>query len=166
MDVPKSNELWELVGIVSGPEPQRTLFEQEIISIAKRENLITLIVRGLPINKGYISNIENITLCAHLDSKTLASALVNAKYIICRSGYSTIMDLLALRKSALLVPTPGQTEQHYLSEHFNGIGIFRTCMQDKLKSITRKDIEVSRWPLPEGIQYPFFNQHSNIYFCK
>ena len=40
-----------------------------------------------------------------------------ASLIISRSGYSTIMDLVQLQKRAILVPTPGQTEQEYLASY-------------------------------------------------
>ena len=36
--------------------------------------------------------------------------------VICRSGYSTLMDLAALSKKSILVATPGQTEQEYLAQ--------------------------------------------------
>ncbi len=55
-----------------------------------------------------------------------------AKHIICRSGYSSVMELLALKKSALFVPTPGQTEQEYLAEYYEKEGLFSHCTQDKL----------------------------------
>jgi len=42
------------------------------------------------------------------------------------------MELLALKKSALFVPTPGQTEQEYLAEYYEKEGLFSHCTQDKL----------------------------------
>ena len=38
--------------------------------------------------------------------------------IICRPGYSTVMDLAKLEKKAFFIPTPGQTEQEYLAKSF------------------------------------------------
>ncbi len=92
------------IAIVSGPEPQRSLFEQELRLRLCREPHSFLILNGttstLPINK-------------------MRQAIVNAQRIICRSGYSTIMDLDALGclSKAELIPTPGQTEQEYLAIH-------------------------------------------------
>ena len=46
--------------------------------------------------------------------------LMNAsEFIIARSGYSTIMDLVTLERNAILVPTPGQTEQEYLAHYMH-----------------------------------------------
>jgi len=67
----------------------------------------------------------NITIVPYLNDTELASALLGAKHIIARSGYSTIMDLHALgllqapitnhQSSIELIPTPGQPEQEYLA---------------------------------------------------
>ena len=60
---------------------------------------------------------DNITLVPHLPNDQLSEVLTQAKYTVCRSGYSTLMDLAALKKSALCIPTPGQTEQIYLANY-------------------------------------------------
>ena len=51
--------------------------------------------------------------------------------IFCRSGYSTIMDLSKLGKKAILIPTPGQTEQEYLAKHLKKRKICYSQSQDK-----------------------------------
>ena len=56
----------------------------------------------------------------------------NARIIISRAGYSTIMDLVKLQKSALLVPTPGQTEQEYLAAFLKERSFFYSVGQDEL----------------------------------
>ena len=75
-----------------------------------------LIVCGQPQATRNERNIGNISLVAHLSDIEMAAVLLGAKKIICRSGYSSIMDLSALKclHKAELVPTPGQTEQEYL----------------------------------------------------
>ena len=73
-------------------------------------------VRGLPNDKHQPANILNIHFENHLTTEALSAALSNAKLVICRSGYSSIMDLLKFRKKAVLIPTPGQTEQLYLAK--------------------------------------------------
>ena len=55
-----------------------------------------------------------------------------ANYIVCRSGYSTVMELLALNKPALYVPTPGQTEQEYLAGYYKDEGLYDFCRQEDL----------------------------------
>ncbi|MFM7014686.1 MAG: glycosyltransferase, partial [Bacteroidota bacterium] len=109
---------YEVVVLISGPEPQRSIFQEACVKEAKRIKKKTLILLGLP-NKKEMTTNGNITLASHLDHRQLSSTLINAKYIVCRSGYSTLMDLAALNKTALCIPTPGQTEQLYLAEHLS-----------------------------------------------
>ena len=60
---------------------------------------------------------NNLTIVSHLSSKELNKAILQSRFIISRSGYSTIMDLHKLGKNAILIPTPGQTEQEYLANY-------------------------------------------------
>lgn len=116
-DISSQKEQYEVVAVLSGLEPQRTIFEKDIINrFSNREEHI-LIVRGLPNNPSTIITHSNITLVPYLDDKRLQQVLLEAKKIIARSGYSTLMDLKALNcfEKAELHPTPGQTEQEYLA---------------------------------------------------
>lgn len=106
---------YDLLVILSGPEPQRTMLEEIIRDQLKTGDLKTLIVRGLPSNTDKFSPSGNLTLASHLPSNTLRTLIKTSKRIIARSGYTTIMDLIALGKTALLIPTPGQPEQQYLA---------------------------------------------------
>src|SRR5665811_920349 len=107
---------YDVVAVISGVEPQRTIFEDNLILKYKNSVEKTLIVRGQPQATKKESKIGNISLVSHLPDSELAAVLLGAKKIICRSGYSTIMDLDALKclQKAELIPTPGQTEQEYL----------------------------------------------------
>jgi len=107
---------FEVVAVLSGVEPQRTLLEKAIIKRYSTANHQTLIVSGQPYEAKKEIKIGNITFVSHLRSMELAEFLVGSKHIISRSGYSTIMDLVALNclEKAELIPTPGQTEQEYL----------------------------------------------------
>ena len=58
--------------------------------------------------------------------------LNRAKFVVCRSGYTTVMELVALNKPALMIPTPGQTEQEYLASHYRKTGLFFTANQNGL----------------------------------
>jgi len=107
---------YDLLVILSGPEPQRTILEEKICNQLKMSRLKTLIVRGLPSHTDEFSPSDNLTLVPHLPSNKLRVLIKASKMVITRSGYSTIMDLIALRKTALLIPTPGQTEQQYLGK--------------------------------------------------
>ncbi|MDD3321148.1 MAG: hypothetical protein PHS59_06870 [Paludibacter sp.] len=109
---------YDVVGIVSGPEPQRTIFENYLINKYKSEPYKTLIVSGQPEKENFKKTKGNISIFSHLSDNDLASFLVGSKKIICRSGYSTIMDLETLNclDKAEFIPTPGQTEQEYLAK--------------------------------------------------
>ena len=62
--------------------------------------------------------INNLTIVSHLNAKDLNTAILQSNLVICRSGYSTVMDLIELEKNAFFIPTPGQTEQEYLANRF------------------------------------------------
>ncbi len=77
-------------------------------------------MRGLPGSDLPIPHIrEGVQIWNHLPSNALSKLLNDSEYIIARSGYSTIMDLLAIKRNAILVPTPGQTEQEYLGHYLH-----------------------------------------------
>src|SRR5690606_35008904 len=71
-----------------------------------------------------------------------AQLVAQSRHLLCRSGYSTLMDLLALNRSALLVPTPGQTEQEYLAEYVSSKFPFRTINQRLLRKAERQILPV------------------------
>ncbi|MFN5423586.1 MAG: glycosyltransferase [bacterium] len=118
--------------LLSGPEPQRSILEELLIKQLKGCAEKILFVRGLPLSKNSLESIQNINFKNHLDNNELSRCMSTAKMVICRSGYSTIMDLLKLNKKALLIPTPGQTEQIYLAERLSKIGWFTTQQQEEL----------------------------------
>jgi len=115
--------------LISGPENQRSVFEKIIkdqISAISDKYEYT-IIRGLPEEKSDLDPGWN----NHMPSKELMNTIGKADAIICRSGYSTIMDLLTLNKTALLVPTPGQAEQEYLAEYLSSKKLFCTMSQNE-----------------------------------
>jgi len=109
-----------LLILLSGPEPQRTEFENMLFGQLANSTIDTVVVRGLPGSDFPLPFIrEGIQIWNHLPSNVLNELLNSSKYIVARSGYSTIMDLLAVKKNAILVPTPGQTEQEYLGHYLH-----------------------------------------------
>lgn len=111
-----TNNDYEVVAVLSGVEPQRTIFENELIAKYRNEPFKILIVKGQPEITKVVTNIGNITIVSHLSSNEMEAVLKGAKRIVSRSGYTTIMDLAALSclEKAEFFPTPGQTEQEYL----------------------------------------------------
>lgn len=132
----ESNEKKNILAILSGPEPQRTIFEDLLIKQINQYNLKASIVLG----KKNTTKLkyENIEIIEIADRNTLYKLINEAEIIICRAGYSSIMDLVALGKSAILVATPGQTEQEYLSDFLSKKKLFTKADQstfDLRKSI-------------------------------
>ncbi|NVK27504.1 MAG: glycosyltransferase [Flavobacteriia bacterium] len=109
--------------ILSGPEPARTEWENELRSIREALPQGGLIVRGKP-----EENSSEEGFVDYLNRDELSQLYADTDVVICRSGYSTLMDLDALGKKALLIPTPGQTEQEYLAVHQTNEG-WRTAKQ-------------------------------------
>ena len=124
------NFMYDIVAIISGPEPQRTIFEKLIISKAKGSQYKVLMVLGRPELHEQKQLTPNISIVSHLPQQEMLEALLNAQVIISRSGYSTIMDLAALGKKAIFIPTPGQTEQEYLGRYFYDQGL-HLCVNQK-----------------------------------
>ncbi|MEY4931068.1 MAG: hypothetical protein RI909_1792 [Bacteroidota bacterium] len=125
-------ESYRLVGLVSGPEPQRDIFEKLLIKEFTALNQPGLIVRGIPNQSSEEIRQGCISLLSHAPANQLKEIISTADIIISRSGYSTIMDLYALRKKRVIfVPTPGQTEQEYLAGELERRTIAYTQAQDK-----------------------------------
>lgn len=111
-------EEYDILAIFSGPEPQRTIFEQIILKQLEASDLKAVVVRGLPnADTKIVSSNSNISIFNHLNTSAFFEYFQKSKAVICRAGYSSIMDLVVLKKRAILVPTPGQTEQEYLAKY-------------------------------------------------
>ena len=125
-----SEKKYDLLISISGPEPQRTIFEKIILKDLQTYTGKALFVRGLPGSIQEI-NIKNplITFKNHLAANELNEAMLAAEMIISRCGYTTVMDVVKLKKKAILVPTPGQTEQEYLAGYLKERKIFYTTAQ-------------------------------------
>ena len=124
-----------VLALVSGPEPHRTSFEALLARELPGSGLSFRLVRGLPhSNEGSPEHTFN-----HLPSSELSALIQSAGAIISRPGYSTIMDLAALKKKAIFVPTPGQTEQLYLAKELDRKKIAPMILQDKFSLIPALD---------------------------
>lgn len=126
---------YDIIAILSGPEPQRTIFEEIVLMQTQQLNLKAVVVRGKPSQNAIakakdkaISSLINeipsqarndgsIKIFNHLSTNELYQYIQQSKIVVCRSGYSSIMDLATLGKKAILVPTPKQTEQEYLAQY-------------------------------------------------
>lgn len=117
--VPSGNTgiTYDVAVVLSGPEPQRSLLEEVISSQLRATSLRYVIVRGV------IADGENNGAVNFLTTARLQELMEQSGIVICRSGYSSVMDLAALGKNAILIPTPGQTEQEYLAAELTRRGI-------------------------------------------
>ena len=107
----------DVLAIVSGPEPQRSIFEELLRKQLTASKFKAVLVLGKT-EENKVEEIGNLKLISHLNAKSLNQQMVNANVVISRSGYSTVMDITKLNKKAIFVPTPGQTEQLYLAKYF------------------------------------------------
>ncbi|MGB3545478.1 MAG: glycosyltransferase [Saprospiraceae bacterium] len=107
---------YTIVVLLSGPEPQRTYLERELIAGLTNFPGRHLLIRGKPEAGGSRRRAGNLEIIDLLVGEELARVLAAAGRVICRSGYSSLMDLAAVGGAAVLIPTPGQTEQIYLAE--------------------------------------------------
>lgn len=117
--------------LASGPEPQKSVFIKTISTQLKQLGKKATVVCGNPLKNEHSSD-HQITYISHLNGCEMEQVIRNAEIIICRSGYSTIMDLIRLQKKALLVPTPGQTEQLLLAFHLQKRGFYKSVLQSKI----------------------------------
>ena len=113
---------YDFLAIVSGPEPQRTILEKGLIKALKNRKEKSLIVLGKP-EMNTSKQIGSLSVKSHLNASELNKVILQSDLIICRPGYSTVMDLAKLEKKAFFIPTPGQTEQEYLAENFMSKGV-------------------------------------------
>lgn len=112
---------YDVIAVLSGLEPHRTMLEKEIMVRYQDSDERVLIVQGLMHRPNTRIKRANFTIVPYMQDSELVAALMGAKHIIARSGYSTIMDLeaLGILDKAELIPTPGQPEQEYLATLFN-----------------------------------------------
>jgi UDP:flavonoid glycosyltransferase YjiC (YdhE family) len=108
---------YDIMVALSGPEPQRTMLEEIIFNQLINSGLSGIIVRGLTEKTEEWNLTDKIRVFSHLETVRMKDFMLRSHIIICRSGYSSLMDLVTLGKNAILIPTPGQTEQEYLARY-------------------------------------------------
>ena len=109
--------MYDLAFVLSGPEPQRTCLEKIILDQLPSLDQKCILIRGTKVPLKYKHQAQGLEVFDLADSKTLEDVLQQSRLVLSRSGYTTIMDLVAMSKPAILIPTPGQPEQEFLAEH-------------------------------------------------
>jgi UDP-N-acetylglucosamine:LPS N-acetylglucosamine transferase len=131
-----------LLVVLSGVEPQRSILEDLLIAQIRELKLTATIVRGIPEEVNTMVETPGIEIIQYANSRRLEELLLSAQTVICRSGYSSVMDLSELGIRAILVPTPGQTEQEYLATYLMEKGYFFSVEQ---KNFNLKDALQQSW---------------------
>jgi len=126
---PREIPPFEILILLSGPEPQRTILEETLLAQLQHTTIKTVIVRGITERQDERKFSEHVRIFSHLGSDILQEYIRNALIVICRSGYSSIMDIAAMGKRAIFIPTPGQTEQEYLASYLMSKKIYFSMSQ-------------------------------------
>ncbi|HMC01452.1 MAG TPA: glycosyltransferase [Flavobacteriaceae bacterium] len=124
---------FDLLVLLSGPEPQRTLLEDKLMKELNDFNGKILFVKGIFEDKQAKVERKQFTFYNYMETEDLEKAINQSELIITRSGYSTIMDLAKLNKKAFFIPTPRQYEQEYLASYLKGLKLAPCCSQDDFK---------------------------------
>lgn len=151
-----TEQRYDAIAVLSGPEPQRTRFEKALIEQTEHLAGRFLIVQGKPEEQSDapVFTPKNTEIIPLLTGELLQQAILESGVFIGRSGYSTVMDLAKMRKPALLIPTPGQTEQEYLAAKFLGENVFFTQKQGELNL----EEGIAEAKKRSGLQADFFDE--------
>jgi uncharacterized protein (TIGR00661 family) len=133
---------YDLMVLLSGPEPQRTLLEERLILELTRFEHKILFVRGVIDKDQKSTTSRNTTFYNFMTSQQIENAMNESEVVLCRSGYTTIMDLTKLGKKAFFIPTPGQYEQEYLAKKLFKDGFYPYKSQEEfvLENLTDVDL--------------------------
>ena len=131
---------FKFLTIVSGPEPHRTQLSYALIDHLKKLKEPCAIILSQP-EMGNFRIEDNMSIWSDLSSMEIEDLIDRSEIVICRSGYSSIMDLFRKKKKALFIPTPGQPEQVYLAKYHHNKGIFRSILskQDFVDYVLKGD---------------------------
>ncbi len=145
-------EIFDLLILLSGPEPQRTILEGVLLAQLGGEMGRIVLVRGLPGGGRAVKAPEGLLVFDHLPAGELGRVMRQSRLVLARSGYSTIMDLVRLGKKAIYIPTPGQPEQEYLGGYLEeqGWGICRRQQGFVLEEAMEK-VRGSKDRQPDGM---------------
>ncbi|MCE7040132.1 glycosyltransferase [Dyadobacter sp. CY312] len=150
MSTANKSDQKEILVLLSGPEPMRSILEQQILTQLKTATEYHFnLVAGNPTGSVPDKLPDHVTYYTHLNAEKINELMQKASLVICRSGYSTLMDLVMMNKKALVIPTPGQTEQEYLGKRLLDKGLL-FCQNQTLLNLADD--------IPEALKFPGFKQ--------
>ena len=129
----KTKIKYTVLVLLSGPEPQRSMLEKQLLQEFENCKGNFLFVRGVVEGEQKKMEKDNMVIYNFMTSHQLEEALNESELVISRSGYTTIMDLAKLNKKAFFIPTPGQFEQEYLAKRLDELGLVPFSNQDDFK---------------------------------
>jgi len=129
-EIPK---IYDLMILLSGPEPQRSLLEEKLKNEVQNYNGKVVFIKGIIEKEQKKEQLDNVTFFNFMNTRQLEQIFNESEMVLCRSGYTSIMDLAKLEKKAFFIPTPGQYEQEYLAEKLEKEGLVPYALQDDFK---------------------------------
>lgn len=131
---------FDILVLLSGPEPQRSILENLMFEKLKVLDAKILMVRGVVEEKQVFDKKDNFSVYNFLQTEELEKALNSSNLVICRSGYTSLMDLAKLEKPAFLIPTPGQYEQEYLARRLKKLKLLPSSSHKSFKAQDLKEV--------------------------
>ncbi|RFC55477.1 glycosyltransferase [Brumimicrobium aurantiacum] len=116
--------------IISGPNPYNSHLLELVLKKEERLKGKSAIILPETLKIEQLES-SNLDIYSDLNHDDFSNLINSSKQVISRAGYSTIMDLIALKKEAILIPTPGQVEQIYLSKHHNSNSLWTFMTEDE-----------------------------------
>jgi uncharacterized protein (TIGR00661 family) len=137
---------YDLLVLLSGPEPHRGKIEIQLREMLSNYKGKLLFVSGKIEAEQKKFNLDSHTYFNFMTSSQVEQAMQESALVLCRSGYSTVMDLVALNKKAFFIPTPGQFEQEYLAKRLKKAGLFPFAKQSQFKLEHLLEVDLYKTP--------------------
>lgn len=151
-----------ILAVLSGPEPQRSLLEEKLTQQLLKIKIPARLIQGIPGGPKQHKISDTLEIFPYLNSIQLHTEIKQASHILCRSGYSSLMDMAFSGTTAIFIPTPGQTEQEYLAEYHKKAGHYYSEPQGTF-DLERAISEAKTYhglcikPSPDGLEAAFKN---------
>jgi uncharacterized protein (TIGR00661 family) len=124
---------YDVMILLSGPEPQRTMLEEKLLDEFENFTGKIIFVKGKMESEQKYEVINNNFYYNYMTAHQISCTMNKSNLIVCRSGYSTVLDLVQLQKKAFFIPTPGQTEQIYLAKKYQKMKLAPFSYQENFK---------------------------------
>lgn len=126
---------YDILVVIGGPEPQRSILEKRLLKELSLSGFSAIVLPGRPPGPDD-NSYANIRIACNMPASEIRHHLMQSRYIVGRPGYSTLMDLCSVKRSALCIPTPGQTEQEYLGKLHSQAGHILTVNQNEKRILS------------------------------